>query len=407
MRILMYHCTDMSIAEITKTIIGKANHFLDIVAHHHLIDKLAVYSRKIEVLITTVLTRPGKTAQRVTPVLKQAIKPVITTVVFFLGLCEKGINTMAVAVKKSLIAISQRSISSYKKITALILDSEAWQYALLIRFDKPIGTLLLLWPTLISLWVAAEGWPDTDVLLVFVVGVFLMRSAGCAVNDYADRKIDNRVERTKTRPLASGRISPDRALIVFMTLSFSAFFLVLFMNKLTIFLAVIGLLLAASYPFMKRYHYLPQIHLGVAFGWAVPMAYAAQAGELTNVTWLLFIATVLWATAYDTMYAMVDRDDDIKIGVKSTAILFGSADRLIIGFIQLFLIVDLVLIGQQAQLSGLYYLGVMIASGFALYQQYLIKDRDKALCFRAFLNNNWFGMILFIGVFLNFQIGGL
>ena len=276
-------------------------------------------------------------------------------------------------------------------------------YAQLVRLDKPIGILLLLWPTLIALWIAAEGFPDPLVLFVFVAGVILMRSAGCAINDYADRHIDGKVKRTKLRPLAAGKITEKEALLVFASLSISAFLLVLLMNTLTIWMAFVGVILAASYPFMKRYHYLPQVHLGAAFGWSAPMAYAAQANEVTAVTWLIFLATILWATAYDTMYAMVDYDDDIKIGVKSTAILFGNLDKLIIGIIQLLLILDLLLIGHRAELSGFYYLGVTAASLFAIYQQYLIKDRIRERCFQAFLNNNWFGLVLFIGVVLDYQ----
>ena len=304
-------------------------------------------------------------------------------------------------------ALYQQAVTGYVYFQQSRFNQKLKLYVLLIRFNKPIGTLLLLWPPLMALWIAAEGWPDTDVLLVFIFGVFFMRSAGCAINDFADRDIDDKVKRTKDRPLAAGKITAKETLLVFAALSIAAFILVLLMNKLTIVLSFVGLLLAVSYPFMKRYHYLPQVHLGVAFGWAVPMAYAAQANELSDIAWLLFIATILWATAYDTMYAMVDRDDDIKIGVKSTAILFGSADRWIIGFIQIALIFNMILIGQKMQFSGLYFLGVSIASGLALYQQYLIKDRDRALCFKAFLNNNWFGMILFAGVFFEYQIGGL
>jgi 4-hydroxybenzoate polyprenyltransferase len=276
-------------------------------------------------------------------------------------------------------------------------------YAQLVRLDKPIGILLLLWPTLIALWIAAKGWPDPLVLFVFITGVILMRSAGCAVNDYADRHIDGKVERTRQRPLASGKVTEKESLLVFASLSLMAFILVLFMNKLTIWMSFGGILLAASYPFMKRYHYFPQVHLGAAFGWSAPMAYTAQANEITAVTWLIFLATILWATAYDTMYAMVDYDDDIKIGVKSTAVLFGNQDKLIIGIIQIMLIFDLLLIGHRTELGGFYYLSVAIASLFAIYQQYLIKDRKRELCFQAFLNNNWLGMALFIGVFLDYQ----
>jgi 4-hydroxybenzoate polyprenyltransferase len=281
------------------------------------------------------------------------------------------------------------------------------QYARLVRLHKPIGIFLLLWPTLISLWVAAQGWPDTGVLLVFVTGVVLMRSAGCAINDYADRDIDGSVSRTKDRPIVSGKVSEKEALAIFAVLSLCAFGLVLLMNKLTIMMSFVGVVLAASYPFMKRYHFLPQVHLGAAFGWTVPMAFTAQANELTPVTWLLFFATVLWTTAYDTMYAMADREDDLKIGVKSTAILFGPLDKKIIGAIQAMLILNLILIGQRAELSGFYYAGVAGATTLAIWQQFLIKDRDPALCFQAFLNNNWFGFVLFVGLVLDYQFKGI
>jgi len=297
--------------------------------------------------------------------------------------------------------------TTYEKQNTAIRQSKAYKkaalYVQLTRVDKPIGILLLMWPTLIALWIAAEGWPDPLVLFVFVMGVILMRSAGCAINDYADRKIDGKVKRTAQRPLATGKITTKEALLVFAILSALAFILVLFMNTLTIAMSVIGVLLAVSYPFMKRYHYLPQVHLGAAFGWSAPMAYAAQANEVTAITWLIFLATILWATAYDTMYAMVDYDDDIKIGVKSTAVLFGNQDKLIIAAIQILLIFDLLLIGHRAELSGFYYLGVTAATLFAFYQQFLIKDRKRELCFQAFLNNNWFGLVLFIGVFLDYQ----
>jgi len=286
--------------------------------------------------------------------------------------------------------------------TANLYD-KAVLYSQLVRLDKPVGILLLLWPTLIALWIAAEGWPDPLVLFVFVLGVILMRSAGCAINDYADRHIDDKVERTKDRPLASGKISETETLIIFASLSLIAFVLVLFMNTLTILMSLGGILLAVSYPFMKRYHYLPQVHLGAAFGWSAPMAYTAQANEITAVTWLLFLATILWAAAYDTMYAMVDYDDDIKIGVKSTAVLFGNQDKLIIGIIQVLLIFNLILIGQRAELGYFYYLGVAAAALFSGYQQYLIKDRKRELCFKAFLNNNWLGFVLFVSVMLDYQ----
>ncbi|NOQ87327.1 MAG: 4-hydroxybenzoate octaprenyltransferase [Gammaproteobacteria bacterium] len=295
----------------------------------------------------------------------------------------------------------------YASFQQTSIYKKAVLYTQLIRLDKPIGILLLLWPTLIALWIAAEGWPDPLVLFVFVMGVILMRSAGCAINDYADRHIDNKVARTKQRPLASGKITEKETLLIFASLSLTAFALVFLMNELTIWMSLGGIILAVSYPFMKRYHYLPQVHLGAAFGWAAPMAYTAQANEITAITWLIFLATILWATAYDTMYAMVDYDDDIKIGVKSTAILFGNQDKLIIGAIQILLILNLLLIGHRAELSGFYYLGVTAASVFAAYQQYLIKDRERELCFKAFLNNNWFGFVLFIGVFLDYQFADI
>jgi len=276
------------------------------------------------------------------------------------------------------------------------------QYYLLTRLDRPIGIYLLLWPTLTALWIAAEGMPHWDVLVVFTLGVILMRSAGCVINDYADRKIDPQVTRTVDRPIASGKVSPHEAIVLFSALSLLAFMLVLFMNDLTIYLSFGGVTLAAIYPFMKRYTYLPQVFLGAAFAWAIPMAFAAQTDMIPDVAWILFIATVLWATAYDTMYAMVDRNDDIKIGVKSTAILFGEMDRLIIAGIQFMIFIALIMLGQRLELGIFYYLGLSAAAGLAGYQQYLIRKRQRARCFKAFLNNHWFGLVIFVGVVLNY-----
>jgi 4-hydroxybenzoate polyprenyltransferase len=276
------------------------------------------------------------------------------------------------------------------------------EYALLMRLHKPIGIFLLLWPTLWALWIAGRGSPDPLVLLVFVAGVVLMRSAGCVINDYADRHFDPHVARTRERPIAAGRVTPREALILFVLLCLIALALVMLMNSLTRWLSLGGVLLAATYPFMKRYTHLPQIYLGAAFGWAVPMAFAAQTGAVPRVAWLLFVATVLWATVYDTMYAMVDREDDLRIGVKSTAILFGEADRAIIAVLQLLLLLALVLTGQLAGLGIYYYFGLLLALAFAVYQQYLIRDRDPAACFRAFLNNNWFGAAVFGGIVLHY-----
>ncbi|MEO5703223.1 MAG: 4-hydroxybenzoate octaprenyltransferase [Gammaproteobacteria bacterium] len=286
------------------------------------------------------------------------------------------------------------------------ISSQWYQYALLMRLNRPIGIFLLLWPTLWALWIAGNGRPDALVFSVFMLGVILMRSAGCVINDYADRNIDAHVKRTADRPLAAGRVSAKSALILFAILCLVAFGLVLLMNTLTILLACVGVLLAVSYPFSKRYTYLPQVHLGMAFGWAVPMAFAAQTNSLPPVAWLLFIATVLWATAYDTMYAMVDREDDLRIGVKSTAILFGDADRLIIAVIQITLFIVLIIIGTQIKLGIYYYLGLLTAAGLALYQQYLIQHRDPAQCLRAFLNNSWFGLAVFSGIALHYLLRG-
>jgi len=279
------------------------------------------------------------------------------------------------------------------------------QYIRLMRLDKPIGIYLLLWPTLWALWIAGEGRPDLLVLVVFMLGVVLMRSAGCVINDYADRKIDPHVARTCNRPIASGKVAPREALILFGVLCVLAFALVLLMNTLTIYLSFVAVALAALYPFMKRYTHLPQVVLGAAFGWAVPMAFAAQTGEVPRVAWLLFVATVLWTTAYDTMYGMVDRDDDLKIGVKSTAILFGDSDRVVIGVLQLLALGALVLAGQTALLGGYFYFGLALGAGLVLYQQYLIREREPAACFRAFLNNHWFGAAVFSGIVLAYLAG--
>jgi len=278
------------------------------------------------------------------------------------------------------------------------------QYALLMRLDKPIGIFLLLWPTLWAIWLASEGRPSPGVFIVFVLGVILMRSAGCVINDYADRKIDPHVERTSERPIASGRVSPQEALLLFIALCLAAFALVLFMNTVTIRLSFVGVVLAGIYPFMKRYTYLPQVFLGLAFGWAVPMVYAAETASVPPLAWLLLTATVIWATAYDTMYAMVDRDDDLKIGVKSTAILFGEADRHIIGVLQAMVLLIMLLVGNQLELGLYYYLGLIIATATAVYQQKLIYHRQRADCLKAFLNNNWFGAAIFAGMLLEYSL---
>lgn len=278
------------------------------------------------------------------------------------------------------------------------------QYALLIRLDRPIGIFLLLWPTLWGLWMAAEGFPKPGVLVVFVLGVFLMRSAGCVLNDIADRRFDPLVSRTRTRPLAAGKVSSVEALMLAGGLIFIAFLLVLTMNELTIQLALVAVMLAGIYPFMKRYTYLPQFFLGLTFGWSIPMAFAAQNNVVPQIAWLLLIANILWSVVYDTMYAMVDREDDLKIGVKSTAILFDDADRVIIGIIQALVLITLIIVGRQAQLGPGYFIGLGIAACFFLYQLHLIWNREPEQCMKAFLNNNWFGLTIFIGLFLDFLL---
>lgn len=276
--------------------------------------------------------------------------------------------------------------------------------ALLCRLDKPIGTYLLLWPTLWALWLAGKGSPDITILLIFIGGVFLMRSAGCVINDYADRDIDGKVNRTQNRPIATGKVSPKEAIVLFTILCLTAFALVLFLNWLTIGLSIVALVLGAIYPFMKRYTYMPQAFLGLAFGWSVPMAYAAQSNALPEAAWLLLTATVLWATAYDTIYAMIDREDDLQLGVKSTAILFGEADKLIIGVIQGTFILTLIIVGNKLELSGVYYLGLLVAAGLMVYQHKLIKDREPDQCLKAFQNNHWVGATIFAGVYLHFLL---
>ncbi len=276
------------------------------------------------------------------------------------------------------------------------------QYYYLTRLHRPIGILLLLWPTGWALWVAAGGWPDWSVLLVFLLGVVLMRSAGCVINDFADRDFDPQVSRTRERPIASGRVTPKEALWLFAGLCLLAFLLVLSMNRLTIYLSFVAVALAAIYPFMKRYTYLPQVVLGMAFGWSIPMAFAAQTGEVPRIAWLIYVINVLWSVIYDTMYAMVDREDDLRAGVKSTAVLFAEADRVIIGILQAFMLLGLVLLGGQLELSMAYYAALAVAAGLFLYQQYLIRDREPAACFKAFLNNNWLGFAVFAGLFLSY-----
>lgn len=274
----------------------------------------------------------------------------------------------------------------------------------LTRLNRPIGTYLVLWPTLWALWFAAEGMPDIKVLLIFVVGVVLMRSAGCVINDFADRKVDGHVQRTCTRPLATGKVTAKEALILFFGLIFIAFFLTLFTNVLTIVLAPVALLLAAIYPFMKRYTHFPQVVLGAAFSWAIPMAFAAQSNALPPALWLVFLANLVWTVGYDTAYAMEDREDDLKIGVKSTAVFFGQYDRLAIGILQLFTLLLLVLAGIAFERGVIFYLGLAGMAGFFVWQQWLIRKRHRGPCLRAFLNNHYAGMLLFILLVIDYLI---
>lgn len=272
-------------------------------------------------------------------------------------------------------------------------------YISIMRLDKPVGILLLLWPTLWALWLASQGMPDLKLLGIFVAGVCLMRSAGCVINDIADRHVDKYVRRTQERPLAAGTMTVTAALFLFIFLSTTAFLLVLLCNPLTIQLAFIGIGLAIFYPLMKRFTHLPQIGLGAAFSWGVPMAFAAKTGTVPYAAWFLFLACLLWPIIYDTLYAMVDRDDDIKAGVKSTAIWFAKYDRLIIGILQIIFLCAMGMVGYLFGLHPVYYLFLLAAGVLFLYQQWLIRERERPKCFQAFLNNQWLGLLIFIGIF--------
>lgn len=277
-------------------------------------------------------------------------------------------------------------------------------YIRLMRLDRPIGILLLMWPTLSALWIAAEGFPDPTVLVVFVLGVVLMRSAGCAINDFADREIDGQIWRTRERPLATGELQARDAVIVFVVIAVLAFSLVSLLNTLTFWMSLVGVALAASYPFMKRYTYMPQPYLGMAFGWAIPMAFAAQTGSVPIVAWLFFLANIIWTTVYDTFYAMADRDDDLLAGVKSTAVLFGDDDLTILAILQIAFLLVMLLIGKQLEMSGLFYLGLLVMAGLFVYQQIITREREPKACLQAFLNNNWVGLTLFISLVIHYLI---
>jgi len=271
-------------------------------------------------------------------------------------------------------------------------------YARLVRLDRPIGAYLLLWPTLWALWIAAEGIPSLHLLLVFVLGVFLTRSAGCVLNDLADREYDSHVQRTRTRPLATGSVDPGEAVTVAAILLGLAFLLVLTTNRLTILLAFVAIPLSLIYPYMKRYTYIPQFFLGLAFSWGIPMAFAAQTGAVPEIAWLLFAANILWVVVFDSIYAMVDREDDLRIGIKSTAILFDDLDRVIIGIIQSMFIVVMIMVGRRLELGPYYHWSLLAAGVLIVYHQFLIRDRAREDCFRAFLSNNWLGLVIFTGI---------
>ena len=276
-------------------------------------------------------------------------------------------------------------------------------YAKITRLNRPIGILLLAWPALWALWIAAEGAPDPFILGVFLIGTVLMRSAGCVINDFADREFDGYVARTKGRPLPTGEVSDREAAWLFVLLVALSALLVSTLNEQTITLSFAAVGLAVIYPFMKRYTYLPQVYLGAAFGWAVPMAFAALTSAVPALAWLIFSAVILWVLVYDTEYAMVDRDDDLRVGIKSTAILFAENDRLVIGVFQILLVIDLCLIGRQAELAWPYYVAVAIGALLLVHQQWLIRARAPAACFAAFMQNNWFGLVIFIGVVLSYS----
>ncbi len=282
------------------------------------------------------------------------------------------------------------------------LISQLRNYAKLMRVDKPIGVWLLLWPTLWGLWLAGEGNPDQGLFIVFTLGVIVMRSAGCVLNDYVDRNIDPYVERTRTRPIASGAVAPLEALLLFTALGLIAIGLATMLNRPAQLLAIVAAVLTIAYPFVKRFVSIPQFFLGAAFGWAVPMAFAAQTGETPELAWLVFGTAMIWAVIYDTFYAMVDREDDLKVGVKSTAILFGEVDLFVIAGLQLLMLVALLLIGYQAGLGSWYYLSVLIAAGMMGWHLWLARDRQPAGCFAAFLHNHYIGLVVFIGIVLHY-----
>ena len=300
---------------------------------------------------------------------------------------------------------------SYEHHAAQPPTAPAWRerlglYWKLMRADRPIGWLLLLWPTWWGLWIAAEGVPPLWILFVFSAGVWLTRGAGCVINDYADRWLDPHVKRTRERPLATGEVRGREALALFAVLMLVAFGLVLTLNRLTILMSFVGVVLAATYPYLKRYTHLPQVYLGMAFGWGIPMAFAAVQGEVPPIAWVLYATNILWSTAYDTWYAMVDRDDDLRIGSKSTAILFGDMDLVIQGVLYALVFLGLGLVGRQAGLGAIYWASLGVALLLVLRQFWICRHREREPCFRAFLDNHWVGMVVFIGIAADLTLRG-
>ncbi|MEN1928733.1 4-hydroxybenzoate octaprenyltransferase [Luteimonas sp. MJ250] len=300
---------------------------------------------------------------------------------------------------------------SYERFEARVPAAPSWRerpglYWKLMRADRPIGWLLLLWPTWWGLWIAAGGVPPLWILFVFSAGVWLTRGAGCVINDYADRWLDPHVERTRERPLATGAVRGREALALFAVLMLAAFALVLTLNRLTILMSFVGVFLAASYPYLKRYTHLPQVYLGMAFGWGIPMAFAAVQGEVPPVAWVLYAANILWSTAYDTWYAMVDRDDDIKVGSKSTAVLFGDMDLVAQGVLYALTFLGLALVGRQAGLGTWYWAGLGVALALVAWQFRICRNRERGPCFRAFLHNHWVGMAVFAGIAADLALRG-
>ncbi len=281
-----------------------------------------------------------------------------------------------------------------------MLKERFYHYACLMRLPRPIGILLLLWPTLMALWLAGKGHPSWQLVLIFTLGVIVMRSAGCIINDIADRKYDKYVQRTQNRPLVTGKVSVKEALVLFVGLVLIAFVLVSFTNAFTVQLSLVGLVLASIYPFMKRYTHFPQVVLGAAFGWAIPMAYSAQSQQLPLDCWLLYAATLCWTIAYDTLYAMADKEEDEKIGVKSTAIFFAKKDKVAVALFQCMMLSLFVILGKYLLLGRIFFIGIILAAICMLYQHWLIRDRQPQKCFQAFLNNAWVGLVLFAGTLL-------